>query len=326
MKYRKTKPIGFLVFDGVQPLDLFGPLDAFQEANDVAAKPTKPYSTTIVSKDGLPVVTSSGVTIQAHESIQTCPPLHTLIIPGGSGARNKGFPKDVLEWIALKAPGMRRYGSICTGLFILARTGLLDGQKVTTHWQFINDAQNEFKSLQVVPDQLFVRSGKQFTAAGVTAGIDLALALIDEDLGPSIASDVARQLVVFLKRPGDQRQFSTLLQHQFSTENEFSNLIAWIADNLNGDLSSQNLAERVGLSERQFRRRFAQVFGETPTRRIERLRIEAARNWLSDDGAKIEDIAHELGFATADTFRRSFERLLGIAPSVYRQRFNRVSS
>ncbi len=321
MKASKTKRIGFFAFDGFQGLDLIGPLEAFEEANQLPGCGHQRYETVVITRDGKPAVASTGITLCAHTSMQYCPPLHTLIIAGGAGARRVPFPRDALHWIAQAAPRLARYGSICTGLFILAQTGLLDGRRVTTHWQHVDEARGRFPSLQIVADALFLRQGKCFTAAGVSAGIDLALSLIEEDHGPAAAADVARHLVVFFKRPGDQRQYSSMLRHQTDSADEFANLVAWIADNLSADLSSLALAERVGLSERQFRRRFAKVFGETPTQRIERIRIEAACTWLGSETAPVEQIAFDLGYRSADTFRRAFERHRGITPTEYRSRF-----
>ena len=317
-----VKKIGFLAFNDMQGLDLIGPLDAFAVANEQIGESRCLYETIIITRDGKPVVSSAGVTIGAHTSIKNCPPLHTLVIAGGAGARREDFPSDVLRWIERMTPKLKRVGSICTGLFIFARTGLLNGRRVTTHWHHTDEAQGRFPAVDVVSDALFVREGKFFTAAGVTAGIDLALSLIEEDHGPTAASEVARHLVVFLKRPGDQRQYSTVLRHQTETTDEFAELVAWIADNLASDLSSLALAERVGLSERQFRRKFAKVFGETPARHIERIRIESACNWLATENITMRRIAEHVGYKDTDTFRRAFERLCGVAPSEYRSRFS----
>lgn len=322
MKRNQTKRVGYLAFDGMQSLDLFGPMETLQEANELHAKRRPYYEHIIVSCNGRAVTTTSGARIVPHTSIAACPKLHTLIIPGGQGARAKDFRADAIAWIRQSAPRLQRVGSICTGLFILARTGLLDGLRVTTHWQHVEEARQRFPALEVTPNALFLKSDKIFTAAGVTAGIDLALSLVEEDLGPATATAVARQLVVFLKRPGDQRQFSGLLAHQTNASDEFADLIAWVADNLEADLSSFALSERVGLSERQFRRRFSQAFGETPTRYIERLRIKIARQWLESDDAPVSTIACDVGYQSVDTFRRTFERLMGVSPSTYRARFN----
>lgn len=316
-----TKRIGFLAFDGFQGLDLIGPLEAFEEVNQRPESTCRPYQTLVISQNGEPVVADTGFTLCAHTSVEECPSLHTLIIAGGAGARRENFSAEAIQWIVRSAPTLTRLGSICTGLFILAQTGLLDGLRVTTHWKHIVEARNRFPTLKVEDDALFRRQGKLFTAAGVSAGIDLALALIEEDHGPSVAADVARHLVVFLKRPGDQRQYSSVLRHQRESGDEFANLVAWIADNLSADLSSEVLAERTGLSERQFRRRFAKIFGETPTQRIERIRIETASGWLGSDTASVEKIAADLGYRSADSFRRAFERHLGVSPTEYRSRF-----
>ncbi|MEL7449445.1 MAG: helix-turn-helix domain-containing protein, partial [Pseudomonadota bacterium] len=308
-------------FDGFQGLDLVGPLEAFEQANDLASNGHRRYETLVITRNGKPAVADTGIILSAHTSIEQCPPLHTLIVSGGAGARRQPFPRDSLRWLAHTAPRLSRYGSICTGLFILAQTGLLNGRSVTTHWQHVDEARARFPTLNIVSDALFLRQGRSFTAAGVSAGIDLALALIEEDHGPAAAADVARHLVVFFKRPGDQRQYSSMLRHQTESADEFANLVAWIADNLSADLSSPALAERVGLSERQFRRRFAKVFGETPTQRIERIRVEAACTWLGSETAPVEQIAFDLGYRSADTFRRAFERHRGITPTEYRSRF-----
>ncbi len=325
MAIKQVKKIGYLAFDGVQALDLFGPLESFQEANEILERDPAPYENVIISKDGQPVRTSSGVMINAHISIADCKSLHTLIIPGGEGARLEEFPQETINWITQLAPRLNRFGSVCTGLFILAKTGLLDRSQVTTHWKHIQEAQIQFPKLDVKPDALFLRSGRTFTAAGVTAGIDLTLALIEEDFGHVAASEVARHLVVFLKRPGDQRQFSSALMHQSTSRDEFSELIAWITDNLKDDLSSFALAERVGLSERQFRRKFAQIYTKTPVKFIEQIRIQVAISWLTNERISIEAIAADTGFASADSFRRAFERQMGITPSTYRDRFSRVA-
>lgn len=313
--------IGFLVYDDVQALDLFGPMDAFAEANHILAGKRQHYELLLVSAGSKSVQLTNGTRVDAHYTIDDCPTFDTLIIPGGVGSRAEDFPSQAIEWIRRRAPSLRRYGSVCTGLYILAKTGLLDGLRATTHWHHAADAQEQFPKIRIQPDILFARCGKAFSAAGVTAGIDLALSLIEEDLGPSAASDVARYMVVFLKRPGDQRQFSGLLQQQFAADGEFGDLLAWIADNLEGNLNSHILAGRVGLSERQFRRRFTHLVGRTPTQHIAELRIEASKNGLKAREASINTIARTCGFESADTFRRAFERHTGISPSTYRERF-----
>ena len=321
MARKKLHTIGYFVFDGLQALDLFGPLETFQEANEAFADTATRYQNIVISEAGRPVTSSSGVEIVAQKSIRNCPALDTLIIPGGEGARADNFSADVIRWITRKSVRAKRVGSVCTGLFILAQTGLLDGTTVTTHWRHIKEAEARFPELNVSDDALFRRNGKLFTAAGVTAGIDMALALIEEDLGPAAASEIARHLVVFVKRPGDQRQYSAALQRQSTATDEFADLAAWITEHIGEELSSETLASRVGLSERQFRRRFSQVFGETPTRHVEQVRVDAACSWLINETLSIDRIAKDAGFSSADVFRRTFERLRGVTPSDYRKRF-----
>lgn len=320
MATQRAKKIGFLAFDEMQALDLFGPLETFQEANEHGG-PKQRYETVVITRNGRPAVSSSGVKVAAHTSIKECPRLHTLIVVGGAGARRENFAAETLRWIKNEAPKLVRVGSICTGLFVLARTGLLDGLHASTHWHHVDEARSKFPHITVDRDALYRRHGKFFTAAGVTAGIDMALALIEEDHGPSFASDIARHLVVFFKRPGDQRQYSSALRYQTESSDEFADLIAWIPDNLTADLSSVALAQRVNLSERQFRRRFSQMFGETPTKHIERVRVEYASHWLVADTPNVDRIAKLSGFHCTDTFRRVFERRRGVTPTEYRSRF-----
>lgn len=325
MTKRNVINIGFLAFNEMQALDLFGPLEVFQEANEQRAT-GKIYKTFVITSNGRPVSTSSGVRVSAHVSLDDCPRLHTLIVAGGAGARSRRFPSSTIEWIRNEAPKLTRLGSICTGLFILARTGLLKNRRVSTHWHHADEAQHAFPNLLVERDALYIRDGKYFTAAGVTAGIDLALALIAEDHGPRFSSQIARHLVVFFNRPGDQRQFSSTLRQQGNSTDQFADLIAWIPDNLQTKLTSAVLAERVNLSERQFRRRFSRLFSETPTRYIERVRAETAGNWLLTDGLTVDRVAQLCGYQSADTFRRAFERQFGVTPSEYRSRFSERSS
>ncbi|MGF1454834.1 MAG: GlxA family transcriptional regulator [Alphaproteobacteria bacterium] len=326
MEDQRTRSIGYLLFDGIQALDLFGPLEAFQEANELSARGRACYENILLSADGGPVSTSSGARILAHCALEDGPPLDTLIIPGGEGARRESFPDGAIAWIQGADTRTRRTGSICTGLFVLAQTGLLKGRTVTTHWRHAGEAEARFPDLIFSSETLYCRDGKYFTAAGVTAGIDLALALIDDDYGPDLAKQVARNLVVFFRRPGDQRQFSTPLKAQMAVGHDFADLVAWIADHLDQDLDAFALADRVGLSERQFRRRFARALGETPVRYVERVRLEAVAERLANSVAPIQVIAHGTGFSGPDVLRRAFERHYGISPSQYRARFQGVDA
>ncbi len=322
MTIDRTLKVGFLVYDGLQALDLFGPQEAFCAANLFCGAGDLRYETLVVGETNRPITTESGISIGVHTDIQNCPKLHTLIIPGGSGSRRDNISENVIEWVQQQAIRVNRIGSVCTGLFILARTGVLDGRLVTTHWNHIDEAEQEFPDIKLEPDALYIRDGKTITSAGVTAGIDMALALIEEDMSVNIASRAARELVVFLKRPGGQDQYSSLLKLQTKSKNRFGDLVAWIANNLKEDLGIARLASRVFLSERQFRRIFKQTFGESPARAVERIRIDVAQDLLTSKNMTIEQISVDTGFQSADAFRRAFYRQTGVNPTDYRLRFN----
>ncbi|MEQ9586769.1 MAG: GlxA family transcriptional regulator [Parvibaculaceae bacterium] len=321
MNDTRTRRIGFFIFNDMQALDLFGPQEVFAEANQFADGDAIRYETILISLDGGPVRTQSGVSIHAHESIYDTKQLHTLIIPGGAGSRIDRVSEVVIEWVRDQARSAVRVCSVCTGLFILARTGLLDGRATTTHWHNVDEAREAFPDLNIVDDAIFVRDGSIITAAGITSGIDLALSLIEEDMGPKIAANVAKELVVFLRRPGGQRQFSSLLRRQSTADTRFSDMIAWIADHLTEDLSTETLAQRACLSERHFRRVFSQIHGETPVEAVERIRIAVAKEWLTATRQTMSAISDATGFRSTDAFSRAFERLVGVRPSEYRQRF-----
>lgn len=321
MTEHHARTIGFLAFDGLQALDLFGPQEVFAEVNQLKPPPHEAYRTVLISADGRPVATQSGVRIEVDCSLLDAPPVHTLLIPGGAGARPHLIGQPVIDWIAAQAPRVSRLGSVCTGLLILARTGLLDGMQVTTHWRNMDEAREHFPHLDFVDDAIFTRSGKLFTAAGITSGIDMALSLVEEDHGADVAAQVARELVVFLRRPGGQRQFSSLLHGQSVADNRFSDLLVWIADNLCEDLSSPALADRVGMSERHFRRVFESIHRETPASAVERIRVETAKQWLISRKMSVGQVASVVGYRSADAFSRAFHRLAGVRPVEFQQRF-----
>ena len=321
MNQKRKITIGFLVYDGIQALDLFGPLEAFAETNSVEGPTTSCYELVIISEHGNPVTTEAGVGIQAQFGIDNCPRLHTLIIPGGAGSRSDKISNNLIQWIVNAAPDIKRICSVCTGFFILAKTGLLDGRTTTTHWHFVEEARNSYPAINIEPDALYIKDEKFVTSAGITAGIDMALSLIEEDMGADAASTAARMLVVFFRRPGGQNQFSSLLKQQQKSTGQFSNLIAWIADNLTADLSTETLAAKVFLGERHFTRKFKEVYGETPSKNVETIRINVAKSWLLSSNNAIATIAQWTGFKSADSFRRAFERVNGVGPSEYRIRF-----
>jgi len=320
------KTIGILGYDGVQALDIVGPVDAFSIASAHLASarpdPAPAYEILVLGLSRRVFVAESGIAIRPHRALEAAPPLDTVIIPGGKGLRlQPATNARIADWLKARARDIRRVASVCTGIYALAPTGLLDGRRVTTHWRFTSEISQRFPKLRVNPNALFIKDGHFYTSAGITAGIDLALALIEEDYGPHVALAVARDLVVYLKRPGGQEQYSEPLQFQIKSSDRLSDLAPWITAHLHQDLSVETLAERACLSPRQFTRRFKRAFGVTPGEFVENLRLDEARRRLSTSGVTIEGIAESVGFGSADSFRRAFERRFGIAPSIYRGRF-----
>ncbi len=309
-----------LAYPQVQMLDVTGPLQVFATANDLAVGDVPPYALRVVASGGGSVPTSSGLTLLADPLPPATPPPDTLILAGGRGVEAAAADPALVAWARARALASRRYASVCTGAFLLAATGLLDGRRATTHWSHCAALARRFPAVQVEPDPIFVRDGPAWTSAGVTAGIDLALTLVEQDLGRAAALAVARHLVVFLKRPGGQAQFSATLALQ-GQDDRFDALHAWIGAHLADDLSLPALAAEAGMSERSFSRRYAEATGHTPARVVERLRVEAARHLLSDSRQPAKRIAHRCGFGSEETMRRSFLRLLAATPQDYRTRF-----
>jgi transcriptional regulator GlxA family with amidase domain len=320
----KPLRIGFLGFDGVMALDLVGPIDAFvsatvEEGNSPAADC---YEVVVIGLTRRPFVSESGVVFKPHKTIANAPTLDTLIIPGGIGLRVPETQRKAAEWISSRAAKTRRVATVCTGTYGLAATGLLRGRRVTTHWRHAQDLAKRFPELKVDPNALYLKDGKFYTCAGITAGIDLSLALIEEDFGPRVALSVARELVVYLKRPGGQEQFSEPLQFQTQSQDRFADLATWIQGHLRQDLSVESLAERASLSPRHFARRFKDVFDTTPATFVEDLRLSEARERLTLPDQTIESVADSVGFKSGDAFGRAFERRFGLKPSNYRKHFS----
>jgi transcriptional regulator GlxA family with amidase domain len=316
------KRIGFIGYDAVTALDLFGPLEVFDTANTRAGVTQHPYELLVLSPTGAPFKLEQGVLVTAHQSLDDALPLDTVVVPGGSGARDTEKMRDTIAWLKENAGRFRRIASVCIGIYILGETGLLDGKRATTHWRFATDVARRFPRIAINPDAIYIRDGQLSTSAGVTAGIDLALAMVEEDLGSEMALSVARDLVVYLKRSGGQMQFSEPLQFQIRATDRFADLADWMLRNLDGDLSIDALAQRARLSPRQFSRRFKAAFGTPPGDYVERLRLDEARRRLPAGGQTVESIAASVGYASDDAFRRAFERHFGVAPSAYRQQFS----
>jgi len=267
-------------------------------------------------------MTSAGLALVAEPLPAIDAPCDTLVIAGGWGVYGAAEDPALVDWVREKARHTRRMTSVCTGAFLLAASGMLDGCRVATHWTRCEELARRFPSLTVESNPIFIQQGAVWTSAGVTAGIDLCLALVEEDLGSEVALEVARHLVVFLKRPGGQAQFSVTLDLQQQGK-RFDDLHAWIADNLSLDLGIPALALQAGMSERSFIRHYRADTGQTPARAIERIRVETARRLLSDTGLPIKRIAVQCGFGSEETLRRSFLRAMGVVPQVYRERFSR---
>jgi len=322
------KRIGFLVYPRTQGLDLAGPMDAFSAAavEDGAGRVSPCYELVTIGFDTRVVAAESGMAVKPQFSMRDAPRVDTLIIPGGAGMRDPKTAASVADWIKRRARHVRRIAAVCTGVYGLAASGLLDGRSVTTHWRFARDLTQRFPAVRVDADAIFLQDGKFYTSAGVTAGIDLSLALIEEDYGPSVALAVARELVVYLKRKGGQAQYSEPLRFQTQSADRLADVAGWIVANLHKDLSVEALAARARLCPRQFTRRFKREFGTTPADFVEAARIEEARRRLASHHGSIERVAASVGFRSDDVLRRTFERRVGITPSAYRTRFGAQAS
>jgi transcriptional regulator GlxA family with amidase domain len=311
-----------VVFDGVKLLDVTGPAEVFAEANRFGAD----YRLRFVSVDGRDVSTSIGVRFAVSGRIADIESADTVLVAGGDGLIGRPIDPALVDAVAGLAdvaalpPRTRRLASICTGAFILAQAGLLSGKRATTHWRHVRLLANAFPDITVEPDAIFIRDGDTFTSAGVTAGIDLALALVEQDHGTELVRAVARSLVVYLKRAGGQSQFSTLVEADPPRESALRSVTEAIAAAPGADHSVKSLAAVASLSTRQLTRLFQAELGTTPARHVEQVRIDAARGAL-DAGHSVSDAAQIAGFGSAETLRRVFVNHLGVSPKAYRDRF-----
>ncbi|MDF1664159.1 MAG: GlxA family transcriptional regulator [Planctomycetota bacterium] len=327
MKTDHEKIIAFLAFDGFQALDLIGPLDVFSGAQNILSKDSLQGYKTLVCAPTPRIRASNGLTM-SPDHILGDPKLRalsidTLIIGGGFNLTAALGDKVLLNWVREQAKVVRRLVSVCSGSLILAKAGLLDGREATSHWAVCPSFAKNYPQVKVNPAPIFIRSDSIYTSAGVTAGIDLALALIEEDHGRELSLNLARWFVVFLKRPGNQNQFSAQLEYQRAQSRPIADLQDWIHHHLSDDLSVEALAQRAHLSARHFARVFAKELGETPARYVESLRFEAAKNALIDSQSSIESIAQHCGFGASEKLRRCFQKHMQCSPSEYRQRFQK---
>ncbi|MFF5965344.1 GlxA family transcriptional regulator [Streptomyces collinus] len=305
-----------VLFDGLQSLDVTGPVEVFAGAELLSPGA---YRIRTASLDGAPVRTTSGLTLVPDESLTTAPDPDILLVPGGTGSLRPD--PHLVAWVRERGPRAGRLVSVCTGAAVLAAAGLLDGRRATTHWAYCERLAREHPAVEIDPDPVFVRDGHIATSAGVTAGIDLALALVEEDLGRDAALTIARHLVVFLRRPGNQAQFSAQLAAQTAQREPLRDVQRWITDHPDADLCVDTLAARARLSPRHFARAFRAETGMTPGRYVDRVRLEHARRLLEDTPGGVEEIARTSGYGTPEAMRRAFVRTLGTPPAEYRRRF-----
>jgi transcriptional regulator GlxA family with amidase domain len=332
MKRSKMGPrrIGFIGFDGVGTMEITTAAAAFNCAEIQAEDrgPKQCYEVVIIGLSNRPFVATSGIVFQPHKTFKNAPPLDTLIIPGGKSLTllEPRIAGPVAAFVNARANSTRRIVSVCSGIYGLAMTGLLAGRKVATHWRYAKDVARRFPELRIDDNAIFLKDGPFYTSAGATAGIDLALSLIEEDYGPRVALAVARELIVYLKRSGGQEQYSEPLQFQTQSISRLSELTSWMVSHLHRDLSVEALAAKACLCPRHFSRRFKVEFGTTPADFVERLRLDEARRRLSNGDNSVENVGTSVGFKSADAFRRAFERRLGVNPMDYRRRFATSSS
>ncbi|HEU4976189.1 MAG TPA: DJ-1/PfpI family protein [Baekduia sp.] len=318
-----------LAVEETQSLDVAGPVEVLDTAGRIAVarggRPSAPYAVELVSPGGGELTLSNGLRLACAPLPDPAAPADTILAAGGAGMRRLGPDDEAVRWLRAAAPHARRVASVCTGAFALAAAGLLDGRRATTHWAHCRELAAAHPAVDVDADPIYVRDGDVWTSAGVTAGMDLALALVEEDLGRAVALEAARQLVLFLKRPGGQSQFSAGLAAQAAVREPLRELQDWIAANLEQDLSVGALAARACLSERHFARAFRAETGVTPAEYVERLRVERARALL-EDGQPVDAAALAAGFASGEVLRRAFHRRLGVGPAAYRERFRSAAA
>ena len=316
----KPKPVGLILFERIAADELSGPGQAFFQAR-AATTDDREFRCYHVLTLGIGTArcrTECGLIVKPQRDISDAPQLDTIIVPGGSGIRDPRMSKKIAKWLGRRAPVTRRTVALGDGVYALAQTGLLDGRQVAVHWRFAKDFAERFPKLRVISDRLFVKDDRFYTCAGGTSAVDLSLSLIEEDYGRQMALKLARELVVHVKRSGEQEQYSEALRFQVQSCDRFADISSWIVCNLNEDLSIEALAQRTCMSPRNFTRLFKAEFGRAPAEFVASVRITEARRRLQIPRNSIESVAASVGFKSADAFSRTFERLVGIRPSTYR--------
>ncbi len=314
-----------VAYPGFQSLDVTGPLEVFSVAQRILAaqrSPARGYRVSVVSREGEPLRSSSGLLLTPEGSLASLrEPIDTLLVAGGEGRAQAVDDAELIAWIARAHEDTRRTVSVCTGAFLLARAGVLAGRRATTHWAAARELQQTHPEVRVDAEPIFIRDGSVWTSAGVTAGMDLALALVEDDHERELALKIARALVMFVRRPGGQAQFSATLVAQQPRRAPLRELQREVLEDVAGDHRVESMATRAHMSPRHFARAFRAETGLTPARYVERVRVEAARRRLEESDEPVALIASGCGFGTAETMRRAFVRSLGVAPADYRRRF-----
>jgi len=319
--------VWIVAFPGAQVLDVTGPWEVFALANRAGGTRAPRYAVSVVAPSAGAIATSGGLALVAQRTLaQATGPVDTLIVAGGEGTRPHRRDGRLVRWIARAARRARRVASVCTGAFLLAEAGLLDGRRATTHWAMCDALARRFPAVRVERDPIFVRDGHVFTSAGITAGIDLALQLVEEDCGRDVALTVARWLVMFLRRPGGQSQFSAQLSAQLAERDGLRDVQGWIAEHPEAELTVPALARRAHMSPRNFARAFRRETGVTPAAYVEAQRVEAARRLLETTAGNVAEVAAACGFGRPETMHRAFRRVLGVAPAQYRRHFRTKAS
>lgn len=315
-----TRSIDVLLYNHCVALDVVGPHEVFALAAFLTqVRDGEPaYRLRRMALSAQPIHTASGLSVVAEHTCAMSAPGHTLIVPGGVVRAGYQLDPEIVSWIERCAPTYTRVAGVCTGAFYLAQAGLLDGRSATTHWASAQHFATRFPLVRVKPDSIFERSDHIWTSAGVTAGVDMALAIVEEDCGHSIALQIAQELVVFLRRPGGQSQFSVYLSADAVEDDRVGGVQQWIVDHLAQDLRVPVLAQRASMSPRHFSRVFRAQVGTSPAHYVERCRIEAVRNALESSTSRLDVLASDAGFASVEVMRRAFRKHFGVSPSVYR--------